>query len=377
MQTIKVVIGANAGDEGKGLATDYFANQARNNRKSCTVVLSNGGSQRGHTVTLPNGTSHVFRHFGSGSFVGAITYIPKQYILNPMNYALEVNELGYVPRCYIHPECLVSTPFDIVANQIIEDSRGDKRHGSCGVGIWETILRNGMNINQMINLYFQGEDYPRDFKRYLKYLRDGYFMERLVSKDAKVNEDWRMILFDNGDRLIEHYCRDFETIWKTADFSARIPHTDWVIFEGGQGLLLDQDIVGYGHNTTPSNTGLKNAAEMIRGIDGEKDVEVCYVTRTYMTRHGAGRFDTEWDKLNFVDNTNHTHPYQGALRFGELDVDSMIRRCVDDFKSYAEYDWKMSFMVTHMNERSIDLGKFTGFQLYTSDGLTRESIERR
>ena len=86
---IKVVIGANFGDEGKGTAVDYFTYQFYKEYKNTVVVLSNGGSQRGHTVTLPSGGRHIFRHFGSGSFFGAYTYLPKYYIVNPMNWAEE------------------------------------------------------------------------------------------------------------------------------------------------------------------------------------------------------------------------------------------------------------------------------------------------
>ena len=57
---LKAIIGANYGDEGKGKMTDYFAAEAAKNRKSCIVVLSNGGAQRGHTVINPaNYKTHV------------------------------------------------------------------------------------------------------------------------------------------------------------------------------------------------------------------------------------------------------------------------------------------------------------------------------
>ena len=50
MKNVKVVIGANFGDEGKGLMTDYFSYEAKKNKKSCIVVCHNGGAQKGHTV---------------------------------------------------------------------------------------------------------------------------------------------------------------------------------------------------------------------------------------------------------------------------------------------------------------------------------------
>ena len=52
MTNIKVVIGSNFGDEGKGLFVNKFASDSIQNNKSCIVVMSNGGAQRGHTVDL-------------------------------------------------------------------------------------------------------------------------------------------------------------------------------------------------------------------------------------------------------------------------------------------------------------------------------------
>ena len=71
MRDIKIVIGANYGDEGKGLMTDFFAADAAGKGMRSLVICSNGGSQRGHTVITPEGIRHVFHHFGSGSFAGA------------------------------------------------------------------------------------------------------------------------------------------------------------------------------------------------------------------------------------------------------------------------------------------------------------------
>ena len=54
MKDIKIVIGANCGDEGKGLMTDYFSQ-----KPNTIVVCSNGGAQRGHTVVTLDSIRHV------------------------------------------------------------------------------------------------------------------------------------------------------------------------------------------------------------------------------------------------------------------------------------------------------------------------------
>ena len=55
MAEVKVIIGANFGDEGKGLMSDYFAAEAAAQGRRALVVCSNGGAQRGHTVKSPDG----------------------------------------------------------------------------------------------------------------------------------------------------------------------------------------------------------------------------------------------------------------------------------------------------------------------------------
>jgi adenylosuccinate synthase len=137
-----VVIGACFGDEGKGLTTDYLA--AKHVSESL-VVRFNGGAQAGHTVQTANGQRHVFKHFGSGCFAGSPTFLSEYFICNPILFRTELEQLhkfGLTPKIYVHPEAVVSTQYDMMINQIVEEIRSNSRHGSCGVGIGETVERN-------------------------------------------------------------------------------------------------------------------------------------------------------------------------------------------------------------------------------------------
>ena len=79
----QIVIGANWGDEGKGLVTDALAAQAGPNT---LVVRFNGGAQAGHTVTTPLGKRHVFSHMSSGTLAGASTHLSHFFITNHLFY---------------------------------------------------------------------------------------------------------------------------------------------------------------------------------------------------------------------------------------------------------------------------------------------------
>ena len=137
--TVEAVIGANYGDEGKGLFTEYLCRS----RPSPIVVLSNGGSQRGHTVNnVEKGIRHVFHHFGSGTLLGVPSVYSKTFLLNPIKYIEEKRELekvGIKPIAFRAPSCLLQMPSDMFTNQTLEKARGQSKHGSCGWGIWETV----------------------------------------------------------------------------------------------------------------------------------------------------------------------------------------------------------------------------------------------
>lgn len=386
MTNIKVVVGANFGDEGKGLMTDYFCHQATSHGETCIVVMSNGGAQRGHTVVDPLGIKHVFKHLGSGTVARADTYCGDDFILNPMTFRKEYEEIvkmGFLPKIYVHPNCRWSTPYDMIINQIVEETREEKKHGSCGMGIWETVYRY-QKKPCVFNLYEFTTLGLASQISYLKNIRDTYMVERLKEYSIKsVPNDWKDIVYSNG--LIERFIEDVRfmvTHSKVANNSILKGYQN-VVFENGQGLLLDQNQTLYGDNTTPSNTGILNPLKVINSTFNKACLEVCYVTRTYLTRHGAGRFEEECDKTainqTMEDETNQWNEFQGHLRYGELVVDDLIGRVESDLKhlSHSKLDWSASIGVTHTNERQFDYSRLQRNlvnKVYLSDRRDRESV---
>ncbi|MBQ6621841.1 MAG: adenylosuccinate synthetase [Mogibacterium sp.] len=362
MTEVKIVIGGNFGDEGKGLMTAYFAERMMRRHGKCLVVLSNGGAQRGHTV-VRDGIRHVFRHFGSGTLAGADTWCPAPFILNPLLFAQEYRELtrqlGAPPqvRVYVHPDCRVTTPFEMISNQIIEEHRGAARHGSVGVGIWETLIGGGLSWGELRAMS------EEERRAYLSGNRTERMLRRLAEFGiAELPEAWREIIEAPG--LADSWLQDLaemERIVKLADASLLRDYPG-IVFENGQGLLLDRAMIrkGYGHHTTPSYTGIRNPAEILReaGLgSADADVEAVYVTRSYMTRHGAGRFDTECPvaEINpaIRDLTNLPNQNQGTLRFGRLNLQALVRRVRQDFaglEAETGIQGEYSIAMTHLNE---------------------------
>ena len=385
-QKVRVIIGASYGDEGKGLATDYFGAQHMG-AGTIVNVLTNGGAQRGHTVQLPGGTRHVFKHFGAASFRGAATYMAHQFIVNPMQLVREYEELagmGVTPEFTIHPQCRFSTPWDMLVNQKLKEISGVSN--TCGFGIWETVFRydRGYGI-PYAKISVMGRE---ERVQYLRSLRDGYFAARTKELGIRVEDD--EVFFSEG--LLRHFEEDIAAaavLGKTEDYRT-LKKYGTVLFENAQGLLLDGYRKGEEDFTTPSVTGVRTVAQTIEDTFSGADVEVCYVTRSYLTRHGAGPMESELteDTLRaaipglFTDATNVENSFQGALRYGILDEDALIERIRKDMRCCSGLKnnlYTPSVLVTHMNEHGkIDTGKILDAfgHAYLSDGRTADDVHR-
>lgn len=320
MKTAQIVIGSGFGDEGKGLFTDYLSSQSE---KNACVVRFNGGAQAGHTVHTTDGKRHVFSHFSSGSFAGLPTFLSQYYVCSPITFLREQKELlryGVKPNIFVDELCPVTTPYDIMINQIVEQSRGNNRHGSVGIGFGETLERH------LHNQYALTVDTIKDIDRLrskLNMIQDQWAPERLASLGIKdISDEWAERF--NSEAIREKYIKDVEQFLAhvTVVPSLYLNKWDHLIFEGAQGLLLDQNRGWFPH-VTRSNTGIRNVLSLLEGSD-LKELDVYYLSRSYTTRHGAGPLPNELSQLPYkgiVDETNRPHQYQGNLRFAWFDAD--------------------------------------------------------
>lgn len=365
MKDIKVIIGANFGDEGKGLMTNYFCEQARNNNQSAIVVLHNGGSQRSHTVSLSPNIRHAFRHFGSGAFQGADTYFAEDFIIDPINLVSEFAEIVNLGcktkvKMYANKNCKVSLPCDALINCIKETERNVGKHGSCGCGIYETIKRNQkkelslsayelskMTKSAIIQLIEESRKYA------ITEIRNWCLEHNIIKLSDTSLMYYKMLM--EYEEIVNSYIYDAQSL-KIMSFvdDTILNEYDNVIFEGGQGLLLDQNNMAYFPHLTPSNTGSINPCNIIKSAGlTNSNIELCYVTRTYLTRHGAGPLLTECDKININphmhDKTNEPNIFQGTLRYGYMDTEDLYKRIHEDENDFT-LPHKTSVAVTHLNE---------------------------
>lgn len=325
---IKAVIGANYGDEGKGLMTDYLCHEALK-AGSCLNVLTNGGAQRGHTVVTPDGKRHVFHHFGSGTFAGADTYIPEQFVVNPMAFMEEYKELDREPSVFIDSSALMTTPYDMIYNTF--KMKQDGLHNSCGYGVYYTKMRHRDTIvNSTVQDFIDANTTEEQVKR-LENIRS-YYEHRMAKEKIDLTEKWKEIFY--SDNLIYNFIYDFESMMDVSSIICPL-HSfeavqffkkyDTIIFENAQGLLLDKDLdPKFG---TSSNTGLKAVYKVLGSY--KYSVEPVYVSRTYLTRHGDGELPNECE-MKFADLTNVHNEFQGDLRYAPINFDDLYERIEKD-----------------------------------------------
>jgi adenylosuccinate synthase len=292
------------------------------------VIRYCGGSQAGHNVQLPDGRRHTFAQFGAGTLaetsVRPRTYLGPQVIIDPpalRREAEHLSELGVknpIDLLTVHPRCLVTTIWHKTLNQLRELSRAENRHGSCGQGIGET---RSYWLNHGEDALFAADLHDDQVLRSkLELLRQRVLLELQDFLPQIRNEDLRPFAFDLWELNSEAVARYLVEASEGVAVSARIPECQTAIFEGAQGVLLDE-YRGFHPFTTWSTVTPHHAWELVRQMDVEA-VAVLGVTRAYTTRHGEGPLPTYSAELTarLRDPGNPWNRWQGDLRCGWLDL---------------------------------------------------------
>lgn len=357
---ICAVIGKNFGDEGKGLAVDYLSLQAKGG--PVLVIRHNGGAQSGHTVDLPD-KRFVFHELSSGSFrradtFWADTFYPDMYKLREEAESFRMVS-GFAPKIYAHPDAQITLIDDVLLNMAAEENRGNARHGSCGMGIYEAQCRGragfGITMRELFAMNVS------EFVRRMQEIRKGYLPKRMkeLGLSREIPREYKELL--QSDEVLENAAIEILSnliyVQLAGDVKGLMEGYDRVIFESGQGLLLDEDNERFAPHVTASRTGLQNPCAFLSKYHMAPD-EVIYVTRSYVTRHGAGPLPYECSAAELgiggTDRTNVDNPWQGALRFAlHGSVEEFVEPVLEDLKvaeSYRVLPPYRSLMVTHLNE---------------------------
>jgi len=342
MRKAIIVIGANFGDEGKGFVVSELVRDLSNN----IVIRSNGGAQAGHTV-FHNWNKVTFHHFGSGTHLYAPTYLSEDFIVNPIMFNIErhdlkIKNINRNPNVIVNENCLVTFVTDMILNQLKENKRklNSSDHGTCGVGIYETIKRSETLDYRVKDLNgFYDDDIIKNIK--------DYFYDQIEKDDLKdffIGPFKNILESPKFKNDFNSHIMDFLEHVSIVNDESFLNSYENLIFEGAQGLLLDQNNKEYFPFLTPSNTGSKNPIKVLKNIGFDENIHVYYVTRPYMTRHGNGPFHTEckdfkekylYDDESLLEINKDDGP-QGVFRYGYLDIDLLKHSIEKDFKNFDD-----------------------------------------
>ena len=335
MRTI-AVIGKNFGDEGKGFTCSCLASSL----KKSLIIKHNGGGQAGHTVEDPEGKWRFIHHqIGAGAEYHVPTLFADSFMPDLFQLGKEVKDFteffGFQPILYSEKNARITTIDDVLLNMGAELARGEKRHGSCGMGIEECVQRNaagyGITVEELATWT------KLDLLDRLKQIRKEYTERRAkilgiqAPDSSKSMKQSNLMNFSNpyyemlqNETVLENFVVEVKENVKLltlVDVDRKwLEEFQNLIFETGQGLLLDQDYEAYAPHLTSSKTGIHNPTIFLekRGLSLE---EAIYVTRPYVTRHGNGPLPCEVERSELPgvgeDLTNQPNEWQGTLRYAK------------------------------------------------------------
>lgn len=336
---IDIVLGSFYGDEGKGQTVHNLCKE----RKNSIVVRFSGGHQVGHTVKYGK-LKHTFSNYGSGTLLGIPTYWSEYCTIDPITTLLELqdlNELGVTPEIIYSPMCQVVTPYDVISQWNNDENLA---HGTVGTGFKSTLdrVKAGYSLTAFdcTNLYV------------------------LRAKIKGIREFYYKFSSDKPERDIDAWCMKVHayfahTVRLTTFNTIASEYHNNLIFEGSQGILLDQ-MVGVMPHCTPSNTTCKNVMELLNKLV-TKDlfyIRHWYVTRPYITRHGNGPLCTDTDIIKVTDPNNKFNDFQKTLRACKMDSNLLIHAIKSDMQFYATNPFgpEIHLRVTHLDEYDAQCG---------------------
>jgi adenylosuccinate synthase len=269
-----VVIGSQFGDEGKGKIVDFLS------QKSSLVIRSQGGNNAGHTLVvdreevklhlIPSGILNL----DCKCFIAAGVVIDPCVLLKEIEQ-LSVYNLDIDNRLRISSKAHVILPIHIQRDGANEIKKGKGAIGTTKRGIGpcyaDKISRVGLRIEDLL-----------DEDRLLVALN------KLYSDDEEII-DIAIKYFEIGKKLKKYIIDDMTfAINKIMD---KTDDDDYVLFEGAQGVFLDNTFGTYPFVT--SSQTIAGGVLAGCGVGPTKIDHTVIIAKAYMTRVGNGSMPTE------------------------------------------------------------------------------------
>lgn len=278
--SVKLVVGAQWGDEGKGKIVDLISQGAD------IVARYQGGANAGHTLVI-EGKQYILHLIPSGILnPDVICVIGNGVVIDPVALEQEIQMLAshgidVAGRLFISHRAHLIMPYHKMMDQVREKS--SNTIGTTGRGIGPSYIdkakRSGIRIVDLLDRKGLEEKIRVNLKEYNDILTKIYSEEEM---------DVEQIIetYLNFDKTIDPYVTDTSLLLNQA-----IKDGKKVIVEGAQGALLDID-----HGTYPfvtSSNPTSGGACTGLGIPPTAIKEIIGIVKAYATRVGNGPFPTE------------------------------------------------------------------------------------
>lgn len=280
--SIRVVVGAQWGDEGKGKIVDHLSKEAD------YVVRYQGGANAGHTLKF-DGKKVVLHLIPSGIFNGdAKCVIGNGVVIDPgalLEEIEHIEEMGFKlkGRLFISNAAHVILPYHKLLDQVKEKHRGEDAIGTTGRGIGPAYVSKVSRVGIRMSDLFHPDT----------------LREKIESNLADINESLKYVykedtldpkpILDDALEAAERICPYIHNTG--ALLHQAIEENKNILLEGAQGSLLDIDHGTYPYVTSSSPTS--GGACTGTGIPPTAIEKVMGISKAYCTRVGNGPFPTE------------------------------------------------------------------------------------
>lgn len=276
---VRIVIGAQWGDEGKGKVVDLLS------ATSDVVARFQGGANAGHTVVVK--TEQIILHLVPSGILHPRTtcYIGNGVVVDPAELVREIEflEAKNIPvreRLFISGNAHVILPYHQILDQK-KESDPNRFLGTTGRGIGpayvDKVDRIGIRMSDLLHEKTLREKIALNLQLKAEYLKaHSLNLEVLVQEHLQFG------------RQLQRNIRDVSLL-----INRDIDRGREVLLEGAQGTLLDVDFGTYPY-VTSSNPTAGSACTGV-GIGPKKIDSVMGIVKAYNTRVGEGPFPTEFE----------------------------------------------------------------------------------
>lgn len=280
--SVVIVVGAQWGDEGKGKIVDLFTQSAR------AVVRWAGGANAGHTLVVGD-KKYVTHLIPSGVLhKGVACVLGEGMVIDPIVLLHEIDTFrqhGFLERdqdLIVAARAHLTLPFHRELDRLREE--GPTKIGTTRRGIGPTyeskVARRGLRVGDLLH--------PARFRQRVEESITA------VAPEIEMLGGQRPVAAEVSDAMLALADRIAPFIGDASRFvHDAIRAGDNVMFEGGQGVLLDVDHGTYPYVTSSSTTAGGACAAL--GIGPRAVDAVVGLTKAYVTRVGLGPFPTELD----------------------------------------------------------------------------------